>query len=99
MQVDRDEAEMQDAEPAEKPTFKKLKQTKEDVSGVGKVISLTACLCRALHLSAKAHAALAAVNVSYIQLYEICTSVCAFNAQICIECNPPGTSDCQQKMC
>ena len=36
---------MQDAEPTEKPSFKKLKQTKEDVSGVGKVSdrSLIAC--------------------------------------------------------
>lgn len=39
---------MQDAEPTEKPTFKKLKQTKEDVSGVGKVSNRSLIACNRL---------------------------------------------------
>lgn len=42
IQIERDEAEMQVAIPAEQPSFKKLKRTKEDISGVGKVF-ITRC--------------------------------------------------------
>ena len=37
LQVDRDEAEMKDADTPAPTSFKKLKSTKSDISGIGKV--------------------------------------------------------------
>lgn len=40
LQVDRDEAEMKDTDTPAPASFKKLKSTKSDISGIGKVVHL-----------------------------------------------------------